>query len=1220
MKEKKQRIVINGILIALLIIAMFPLNAFAAEDSLDNLVMNKQAWLEDDGTYTIQLDAYAKGNVSTETIQVVKPADIILVLDQSGSMAQEEISGIPGNSYSEVTGVTNKDLTEGTYYYKDEYDNHHKIIAKKEVISSNVGWLGQDGKEYTAKEISYSWTDSRDREYTTATPFVTDSLSTWTRDHSETNIIIKVQVFWYVNDITAEENKSSLSLSANAAREHFRTTFEDADHTIEFHNDGAPGITTEEDDGFYVAAVYTAVTRQEIKTYRYTYSYIDEYGKEHVIGQSTTGTETEVDGTVCSISPIYKRETTPGTRLDALKYAANEFIDNIRESAMKNGVAHRVAVVGFASNAYTGKNSEYYYSNTELFKGADQYNYVEGGKSSTYNDTGNLASDQYATAYQDVSTDAGYSALQDSVEALAGNGGTHPSLGFDMANGIFDKNSNVETDGTTRTRIVIFLTDGQPGDDADNFDTTEADATIENANLAKETYGAKVYTVAVLNESEATTAINEFLNRVSSSGTYTLATDVDKLAGFFETVDKDINNTNTTVTLSEHAILLDRMSEYFVVPDGFSIENNVMVQIAKHVGYDAFSTPTVANGIKPALSMSSDETEVRGISVSDFNYVAEENLVTTNDSGNSIVATGNKLIVTITGLLAKDDAATNTYIDTNTADAGIWDTDEQGAYGLLKAFNMPSTMITKKAYVIDYAKEAELSLFDTSVRCLDEDEDLRFSKVSAEAITLDEKYGKANIADGKLTFAPSTTNWSGFDSFYALGKDSEVGDHKTKNIWSKVSVIPANNVYYEDDFVTDTISGIVGIEYSGEWNTEGTSSGNTESPNTEIHGGWENTDLLDDAQYTDGISHVSNSPGAVATFTFTGTGVDVYSRTNMTAGVVKAQLFKGEETKITAMTKSYLIDNLAESGDYFQIPTVSFCELDHGTYTVKLTVVSKATGDTVRSTYYLDGIRVYNPLSVGQEMDDIVSEGYGEEIGAFFTEVRDILIDTGSFDAESTDTADGVVFIDKNSNTGEGEEQNSTSVIGTYVEYGPKNEVYLAKGQAIAFGTYPDAKYSIGLKAPAGGTKAKITKGSQTSEIEITASSDLYYAIEPNADGLILVRNTGENLLSVTKLKTTGEIAVGEVSVMSLLAYSDEFDTLPVVDYAPETEEEVLPDADDKADTDNKEDIESEQGGDENTGNIEIENPEVEETPNYEEELRKLVNGIFNVFRNWFGR
>ena len=43
-------------------------------------------------------------------------------------------------------------------------------------------------------------------------------------------------------------------------------------------------------------------------------------------------------------------------------------------------------------------------------------------------------------------------------------------------------------------------------------------------------------------------------------------------------------------------------------------------------------------------------------------------------------------------------------------------------------------------------------------------------------------------------------------------------------------------------------------------------------------------------------------------------------------------------------------------------------------------------------------------------------------------------------------------------------------------------------------------------------------------------------------------------------------------------------------------------------------------GGDENTGNIEIENPEVEETPNYEEELRQLVNGIFNAFRNWFGR
>ena len=96
---KKKRAA-SGILSAALALSMtvtmVPATAMAAEpqakvdekadSSLDNLVMNKSVKLEDNGTYTINLEAYAKGQVQTETQTEVKPADIILVLDQSGSM------------------------------------------------------------------------------------------------------------------------------------------------------------------------------------------------------------------------------------------------------------------------------------------------------------------------------------------------------------------------------------------------------------------------------------------------------------------------------------------------------------------------------------------------------------------------------------------------------------------------------------------------------------------------------------------------------------------------------------------------------------------------------------------------------------------------------------------------------------------------------------------------------------------------------------------------------------------------------------------------------------------------------------------------------------------------------------------------------------------------------------------------------------------------------
>ena len=75
------------------------------------------------------------------------------------------------------------------------------------------------------------------------------------------------------------------------------------------------------------------------------------------------------------------------------------------------------------------------------------------------------------------------------------------------------------------------------------------------------------------------------------------------------------------------------------------------------------------------------------------------------------------------------------------------------------------------------------------------------------------------------------------------------------------------------------------------------------------------------------------------------------------------------------------MDNKSASGDYYQIPTLSFGPLDYGKYEVKLVVVAagkKGTEDR-RGTYYLDGIRVYNPIQ-NKETDAVVSEAYGTDM------------------------------------------------------------------------------------------------------------------------------------------------------------------------------------------------------------------------------------------------
>lgn len=82
--------------------------------TVDGLVMDKTATANDDGTYKITLEAYTTGTVSTS--ETTKPTDIVLVLDQSGSMAKDMTSykytaAYPGNNHS------------GSYYvrYRDSY-------------------------------------------------------------------------------------------------------------------------------------------------------------------------------------------------------------------------------------------------------------------------------------------------------------------------------------------------------------------------------------------------------------------------------------------------------------------------------------------------------------------------------------------------------------------------------------------------------------------------------------------------------------------------------------------------------------------------------------------------------------------------------------------------------------------------------------------------------------------------------------------------------------------------------------------------------------------------------------------------------------------------------------------------------------------------------------------------------------------------------------------
>lgn len=1189
-----------------------------AEGDQDGLKLNKTVTLEDDGTYKVVLEAYATGETKIETVKQVKPADVILVLDQSGSMVQETLRGIPADTYTKVSSLpTNKKLEEETteYYYKYG-EKYYPVKAVKEVIGKTIGWVGDDEKTYSADEISNSWStwyDTEDNimEFVTSRPFVTSSLKTFHRTYSWPN-------FQYQNDADSSE-KSSYGINAERARKKFIeggigfTAYGKSPLTAEFHNGEETGDTAK-DNLRYVAASYIAVTKSEINTVRYIYT-IEMNGVDTKIGQSAEGDEDTVDSTAVSISPLYTQDTKDGTRLEALQYAAKKFINNIQASALKNNVDHRVAIVGFGSNGYGSTSNEYYWSNTELFVGATQYNYHTGGKESTYNQSPNLAANHYGDALQSVNTQTGYNNLITSVGQLAGKGATYPQYGFEMANGIFAEENEAYQNGE-RSKVVIFLTDGAPGDTG--YDGTVASNTLTTIGTTKNTYGAKVYTVAVLDSVD--TNEDTFLKDSSSSGSYILATDASELEDFFDSVEKEISSSTTSVELSEKNHVVDLFTDYFTVPEGFSIADNVSVQVAKHAGYESFSTTLTAAPDSVKAKLISENEQVVGVDVTGFHFISADNVVTTDDSGGSVKVTGNKLVITIEGLLAKDAAAQDVYINTNRTTSGIWDTDKNDEFGMLKAFPMPSTLLQNKLFVLDYAKSAVLGSYASGTPLFDSAADGIFSKVVApENSSFTGDYGKVTAIDGNVLYTPTTMQWKGYDTFYALTKNTELGDSVTKNLWSKVSVIPASNVYYEDSFVTSEETGVVGIVYSGEWTEEkeDNAGSNMETPNNTIHGGWveNDTGLSDDTGFSDGSTHISSTNSAKATFTFTGTGFDIYSRTNATTGTILVKVAPDEETKKAneGLHNTFMIiDNLAASGDYYQIPTATY-NGPYGTYTVTITVTDAAASDNNRTTYYLDGIRIYNPMS-SEKMDDTVKDFLGAEAEVVFQSVRELLLTNPPEGAQ--DALYGIVFIDKMDH--QDGTSGTTNSVAVYEEFGPKNEVYLQKGQSIAFKIDSKREVHIGLKAPEKETTATVSMLDQNGDpvqapIEVSHSTDLFYKLVADEEGNVVIQNTGDGLLAITKLKTLSAVeAVETVAAFSnaeeAVAAVEAFESRPTVAYkslvaAPEeTPAEPTTPAEP-----------------ENPG-VEIENPSVPDAGVLEEQIRKFVTDLFDTLRGWFGR
>lgn len=406
----------------------------------------------------------------------------------------------------------------------------------------------------------------------------------------------------------------------------------------------------------------------------------------------------------------------------------------------------------------------------------------------------------------------------------------------------------------------------------------------------------------------------------------------------------------------------------------------------------------------------------------------------------------------------------------------------------------------------------------------------------------------------------------------------------TKNI----TIVPATNVLYEEDFFIQNGMSTV------KWSTDGTANSRTVTDNgTTVYGysaaygtdlGFSNGSALK-ATVTEncqGLNYEANCPSA--TFTFTGTGFDIYSECGADTGM----LFVTVRDAITEnAVAGYMVDTLfngtfytegdngtvtVDGGRVYQIPVVHNADLTYGTY--KVTVYG----------YYVNRNVDATPMSVSGADDAVTAESLAKELGLDDVGLQFVYMDKssplatlaagGAIRRDSDDGAvtfavgsDQIVYLDgfrvynplngHDAYTAANEanptyvslfkvlmdqsEQNQNVLVfveksgETYklnndyqIKSGPQNEIYLKPGQSVAFTVANSSRVMVSAKTIYGMTTMN--------NVGITSDTEQYFELT-DTNGTYTITNNGNNILSLVNLKLIGgELTTADADTFAAIA------------------------------------------------------------------------------------
>lgn len=1228
-------------------------NPVTAQDASKNLNLKKELSQGANGTYDITMESWATGEVKTQGITEKIPTDFVLVVDQSGSMDTKDMpTGDPtvqNNEYLE-------NIANGAYYYKDG-DNYYRVYGVKDYLfryypanywftgdivkhlGTDIGWfMGETDATTDIDNAFYFREVVGDQTYyipikTTiegkiGTYYMRFSYpskktgSTYVFDREVTTYSSNGKSPWYKNVLNGDVMTSgALWATANAA---VQTLYPSDDaYTYSTINLGLAKPRT----GMYIN--YPMYGRHLSYT---KLCYRDVNGVEHEVASNSNGRTTweycddngiaRTTNSVTSARPTYSGlYTFAGTtdRITALKAALNEFAGAVANETDDFGaVDNRVSIVGFSSPNY---------SNTELLTHTERD--ISSGSTNGWQKgtCDNNVSEYYGKGLVGA-TNGNVGTVNpkitNAITAITANGGTQPEDGLNMAYQVLTNRSNTtytirsgehKDETVDRNTIVIFFTDGQPGDYHYSDQYSEANEVVAQAKQIKDygktlDYGTSIFTIGVFGESDANPLTYSHATRTNSQGE-------DKawkyLGGWMESYHDEYYpyswyclrrqwrpnsaSASDNYTAAPNDTIFDYMSvvssnypdaEQFIAPSWLSgnytgangytgatdgVRHKETAQTTNKYYRMASSQDTLVAAFLQAVTMNNEETTSETsvplnetavfkdkVNLADFDTtgatytvkwqpVKEENGQLVNNgnaetkvngaaypaeginysgfnySANFVTSAhpGQKLVITINGLTPKKTVG---ELKSNDGNAGVYGPEDEDPTVSITSPTLQFPESAAKTYVIDFNAKMTVATYVTKLVGATNDTvtgtNGSFVK-SGTNVTYQLDTGVQTTANA----APVQINkaYSAVDSATVYGKLANVtGDQLG---WKQITTIPAGSVYYDDD-LTNASAVTVGDGSGYNAALQATPASQT----------------LANGQYS---------------FKFNGTGIDVYCTT----------YDKDENGKPVGYVQAKLDDDLTTMRSYsiterYNVPTISFRDLGAGEHTLTLNVLST-------SRYKLDGIRVYNPVQ-NQDLYQDTNEQYAAYInmrealvnnqdtynlkafndnltdaflGALFVDDSTKLVRLIDATAEEAAAGTGITYVDAEGNVvtpgteGAKAMKNAyTDQFDAYKANSPKHEIYLSKNQAIIFQLSADAATAaangnlwIGLSAPdqnknTGTVTLKDAVGSEPAKtIGVTSGVDMYYPITSDmigADRVVTIKNTGDNLISVTNLKITG--------------------------------------------------------------------------------------------------